>query len=323
MTNYRRDNRDSLRRLADSAEVRADAATSSAQSHYATAEAAHSAATGVWVGAGFQAATALTAAKQHRLQQQQFALEQESAQRQADFNYKMWRQTPNGANYLDWCDRAIGFIADVEARDDLWAQAWEARVARLRSEIPADEVQTLNDRWAMDAKLASAKRRASMWWWTVGIIVAVMFSAFVVVTIGTGVVKFFGGTGGFNANGFTVVGFLLFAGALTAAILETQRKSALKAALVGDNQWQVESAKRVERWGFDPMLVSHNYVGVNWHFDAHLAERLDRCAYLIHHPFDLPVPESLPHLTLPDVWQASGQYAGEVVEASVAIRDAT
>ena len=148
MANINRDIRNSLHNIERHEQSTARSAAQSAQSNAATSQAARSASTGVWVGAGFQAVTAFQSARASRAAEEQLALQQVMAERQhtmaeqaTGHQFALWRQTPEGIAFMAWRGPAFGLAQTLRNRDSEWLQGWAQAIGHAQSEIPNDEKQ--------------------------------------------------------------------------------------------------------------------------------------------------------------------------------------
>jgi|GEM_PF-2921121 len=77
--------------------------------------------------------------EQLALQQEQHALQQAMGEQTARHEFSMWRQTPEGAAFVDWQQRAIVLIPMLRHRERSWRAAWSQAIGRARAEVPAGE----------------------------------------------------------------------------------------------------------------------------------------------------------------------------------------
>jgi len=289
-----RDIRNSLHNSERHLQDTARSTAQSAQSNAATSQAARSAATGTWVGAGFQAATAFQAARAAKAAEEQLALQQVMAERQNELaeqitwnEFARWRQTPEGVAFLAWRQPAFALAQTLRDRDSHWLQGWARAIGQAQAEIPNDEKQRLMRRPA--SLRQSGLKVASI----VSFAVAGLFLLGLLVQLfALGVTDSAPATGGFtyadclaqlndpenvlfseadceainpSPGGSVipqVIPLILFLG-LGVAFTVVRRKK--QSAARKDQTVENESRARVERWRFDPLAVEPGYTGFTWY----------------------------------------------------------
>ncbi|SFN51005.1 hypothetical protein [Mycetocola miduiensis] len=148
MANYGRDIRNSLHNIERHEQDQPRSAAQFARSNAATTQAVRSAATGAWVGAGFQAVSAFQSARAARAAEEQLALQQAMAERQHTMaeqatwhQFSMWRQSADGIAFLAWREPACKLAQLIRDRDSMWLEGWTTAIGRAQSEIPDSEKQ--------------------------------------------------------------------------------------------------------------------------------------------------------------------------------------
>lgn len=304
-----RDIRNSLHNSERHLQDTARSTAQSAQSNAATSQAARSAATGTWVGAGFQAATAFQAARAAKAAEEQLALQQVMAERQNELaeqitwnEFARWRQTPEGVAFLAWRQPAFALAQTLRDRDSQWLQGWARAIGQAQAEIPNDEKQRLMRRPA--SLRQSGLKVASI----VSFAVAGLFLLGLLVQLfALGVTDSAPATGGFTyeeclatlddpsnallseadceainpgAGGSVipqVIPLALFLG-LGVALNVVRRKK--QTAARNDQTVENESRARVERWRFDPLAVEPGYTGFTWYESPRTEGYADRLMQL-------------------------------------------
>lgn len=265
-------------------------AASTARSSAETARAARSAATGAWVGAGFQAVTAIEAARAAQYAQEQAAAQQAMAEDNQRHNFAEWRQTPDGMAFLVWREKAIHLAQFLRDRDAQWRSGWARVIGRAQEAIPEAEKQRFRDhavrlrqvRLAVAALVSLAAAAL--------VAVGLLFQTFV-----TNPSAALAATDTYTyeqclndladpenfllseadceairpeADGSILPLVLLIGLTIALIIMREVRKRAAKT----DTTVPKEAHSRVQRWGFDPLTIRPGYTAFPWHTssDAHL-----------------------------------------------------
>lgn len=302
----------------------------SAQSNAATSQAARSAASGAWVGAGFQAATAFQAARAARAAEEQLALQRVMADRQNDLaeqitwnEFARWRQTPEGVAFLAWREPAFAVAQTIRDRDSRWLQGWARVIGQAQAEVPSDEKARVMQR---PARLRQTGLKVAS---IVSFALAGLFLLMLLLQVmALGVSSSAPGAGGFTYEqclatldepdnvllseadcaaikpGGTgsvipqVVPLVLTLGlGIAFAVVRAKRLRTARADLTVEN----EARARVERWRFDPLAVEPGYTGFTWHESPNAtgyADRLMQIALFDGHGRP-PAQSDLPAVELP------------------------
>jgi hypothetical protein len=281
----------------------------SAQSNAATSQAARSAATGTWVGAGFQAATALQTARAARAAEEQLALQHVMAERQNELaeqitwnEFARWRQTPEGVAFLAWREPAFALAQTLRDRDSHWLQGWARAIGQAQAEIPDDEKQRL---LRHPARLRQSGLKVAS---VVSFVLAGLFLLGLLVQLfALSVTDSAPAAGGFtyaeclvllddpenalvseadceainpSAAGSVipqVIPVALFLGfGVALAVVRTKKRRAARKDQTVEN----ESRARVERWRFDPLAVEPGYAGFTWYESPRTEGYADRLMQL-------------------------------------------
>jgi len=131
--------RDSIHNIERNSRSAAQSAAAAAQHSAATAQAAQSAATGAWVGAGFQAVSMLQNARSARAAEEQLAVQRAMAEQAQLHQFAMWSQTPDGQAFVAWRERAIHLMKRLRDRQAEWLQAWATSIGQAQALISDDE----------------------------------------------------------------------------------------------------------------------------------------------------------------------------------------
>lgn len=243
-----------------------------------------SAATGAWVGAGFQAAAAFQSARAAQAAEEQLELERTRDERDKQHRFAMWSQTtPDGVAFLAWRKQAEELVKFLRKRDAEWLSVWAWVIRRAQMETPQDE------------KRRFAEYPARLW--QAGLRLAVILS-FVIAALFTARFAFQTFTINLrqdleSADAFTyeqcleqlndpenlmfneadceaikpetattsLYLLIFFVGlGLFLAILRHIKRRAARADLTVAR----EAQSRIARWGFDPLTVEPGYTAFPW-----------------------------------------------------------
>lgn len=138
--------RDSLYNIERNTKAAASSAASAAHHSANTARAAQSAATGAWVGAGFQAVSVLQSARAARAAEEQVAIQQAMAEQAQVHQFAMWRQTDHGRAFTEWRERAVHLAQLIRGHRAEWQQTWAQVTGRFQAEIPDEEKRRFSGR---------------------------------------------------------------------------------------------------------------------------------------------------------------------------------
>lgn len=131
--------RDSLHNIERNTKATAQSAASAAHYGATTARATQSAAAGAWVGAGFQAVSAIQTARVARAAEEQLSVQHAMAEQAHQHQFAMWSQTDDGRTFLDWRDNALRLAHHIRDRQAKWLQTWAHVIGQAQSDIPEDE----------------------------------------------------------------------------------------------------------------------------------------------------------------------------------------
>ena len=262
-------------------------------------------------------ATAVTSARQLKLQQQQLELSAQQAEAQEKYQLAMWRQTPNGQAYNRWSVEAARLLQELDERYAAWAMTWQHAIARARAEVPEDEV----------ARFRTRRRTLRQSLLLVLSLVA-MGAAALATYISIYAFTEVGRSGGGNEAGSTadwIVFILIFtlpalALAAIATFLLIRRHKKIKRAKA-DNRFEMERGARIAHWGFDPLAVSDDYVGFDLHDEQGLHSYVHSIELLRQSENQTPSREALVPLVLPEAVSPDSVVApGEIKNLLIAIR---
>lgn len=291
--------RDSLYNIERNAKATADSAASAAHHGASTARAAQSAATGSWVGAGFQAVNVLQSARAAQAAQEQLEVQQAMAEQAQVHQFAMWRQTTDGVAFTSWRDRAVPFAQLIRSRRTEWQQVWAQVIGRFQSEVSDDE----KDRFAQRAtRLTQPRLRFG------AVVSLVLAGAIVVVALFQGLLE---------QSRIPDAGLMTYEQCL--AVLDDPDnvllsdsdctaiapvsassvswtwavillaigvslftiRSVVRRAARNDTRVDEESTARVARFGFDPLAVTPGWEGFAW--NASGSASADAYAYSLMH----------------------------------------
>ncbi|ROS73113.1 hypothetical protein EDF24_3221 [Curtobacterium sp. PhB130] len=277
----------------------------------------------------FNGLTALNAAKAARsaqeqiaLQQEQNALQQAMAEQTARHEFSMWRQTPEGAAFVDWQQRAAALIPFLRDRDRSWQSAWAGAIGRARAATPVDEQRRVAGQPARlrqtPLKVLSIVAFVLLVFPLVGLGLAALTSAF-----SNGQQAYQDCLGNVSeiltraeceairpGNPFVgpIVWLVLLAG--LGVLFTVLRRVRMRAAR-NDRRLADESAVRTERWGFDPLLTTGAWYG--WHESESFQGYADRLEQLVRSGATTrPTAEQLIRLQVPTPWQSADHLPAEV-----------
>ena len=262
-------------------------------------------------------ATAVTSARQLKLQQQQLELSVQQAEAQAQYQLAMWRQTPDGQAYTRWSAEATRLLQELNERYAAWATTWQHAVASARAEVPEDEV----------VRFRARRRTLRQSLLLVFSLVAMGAAAFAIY-ISIYAFAEVGRSGEGSETGSTadwIVFILIFtlpalALVAIAIFLLFRRHKKIKRAKA-DNRFEMERGARIAHWGFDPLAVSDDYVGFALHDDQGLHSYVHRIELLCQAENQMPSQEALVPLVLPETVSPDSVVApGEVKNLLIAIR---
>jgi hypothetical protein len=287
----------------------AGSSAQSAQSNAATTQAARSAATGTWVGAGFQAVTAMQTARAARAAEEQLALQHVMAERQNDLaeqitwnEFARWRQTPEGEAFLAWREPAFALAQTLRDRESRWLQGWARAIGQAQAEVPGDEKERLMQR---SARLRQTGLKVAA---ILSFVLAGLFLLLLLLqSVALGLSSSAPATGGFTyeeclatlddpdnvllsesdcaairpgATGSVipqVIPLVLTLGlGIAFAVIRGQKLRAARADQTVEN----EAAARIQRWRFDPLAVEPGYTGFTWHESPDATGYADRLMQL-------------------------------------------
>jgi hypothetical protein len=249
---------------------------------------------------------------QQRQMMQQQAESLELQYREADearkHRFAMWRQTPDGAAFAEWQQTAEAVAAILDSREYRWRASWDAAVARLRAEIPQEDLNLAYSQNRI-ALPPSAKQRTANVFRILSIVAAVIAGIALIPTLFNWFkVAAFGGAGIAEALGstFTLVvsgGFAVFAliqylkGRDNSHIVEAQRLEAERAAAQAQR-----SQARIHQFGFDPLYVQPGFAWYRWFTEDGFEGYSDAIrAYIQEAQTTFPAANTLPEIRLPDV----------------------
>lgn len=256
----------------------------------------------------FNGITAANTARQARAQQEalaiqheQHALQQAAAERTATHEFSMWRQTPEGAAFVEWQQRAALLIPLLRSRDRVWNAAWTQAIARANAEIPEAEKQ----RWAKHpARLMQNGLQA---WFVVSLVGAILFGLVLALQMFSVLVR--GNVATIFANlvvyGFPVALFLALM-VVFARLRASRRRGAECDPRIND-----EAAARIRKWGFDPLTTRGAWFA--WHESEVFAGYADRIEHMVRTgPSARPQPSQLVKLVVPQPWAPTSALPAEV-----------
>jgi hypothetical protein len=280
-------------------------AAQSAQSNAATTKAAQSAATGSWVGAGFQAVTAMQTARAARAAEEQLALQRVMAERQNEqaeqavwHEFARWRQTPEGEAFLAWRQPAFTLAQTLRDRDSRWLQGWAQVIGAAQAEIPSDEKQRVMQHPAR-LRQTGLKVASLVSFGLAGVFLLVLL----VQIFASGVASSAPATGGFTyeecvatladpdnvllseadceainpgASSSVVPQVIPLVLTLGLGIVLTVVRKRKRQAARNDQTVQNEARARMERWRFDPLAVEPGYTGFTWYESPNVDGYADR-----------------------------------------------
>ncbi|OII07411.1 hypothetical protein [Curtobacterium sp. MCBA15_008] len=276
------------------------------------------------------ARAARSAEEQVAVQREQHALQQAMAAQTARHEFSMWRQTPEGAAFVDWQQRALALVPFLRGRDRSWQAAWARAIDVARAQTPADEQRRL-------AQLPARLRQTPL-----KVLSIVSFVLLVLPLIGLGfaalTASFSNGRAAYEEclrnvgevltqancdaiepeNPFTgpiVWLVLLFGLGIVFAVLRVVRMRAARA----DRRVEEEGATRVARWGFDPLITHGAWYG--WHDSENFTGYADRLEQLIVNGATVrPSVAQLIPLQIPTPWQPAEHLPAEVNGALAAMQ---
>lgn len=274
----------------------AHSAASSARSNATAARAAQSAATGVWVGAGLQAVTAMQSARAARAQEEQLALQHAMAQQEQLHQFAMWRQTPDGEAFVAWQPKAVGLSQAIRQREAEWHQRWAFCIDRAKSEVPSGEQR----RYAQQpARMKQIPLRVCA-------IICYVLAGYLGFVFLSSLLWFV------SIYAVFMYGFLFALPLVGGVALSIVRKKRIELAR-RDPQIAQEHAGRIARWGFDPLELQPGYVAFSWSSTSGVfeyADRLMQTAVTGHSQF--PARSQLLHLIEPAVWPPHSKHPPEI-----------
>jgi len=343
MARYNRDVKNSLNNIERSMQATEQSAARSAQSDATTARATQSAATGAWVGAGFQAVTAFQAARAARAAEEQLALQQAMAERQQNMEeqatwhqFSMWRQSAEGVAFLAWRDPAFRLAQFLRNRDSEWLQGWARAIGRAQAEIPEGEKQRVRQH---PARLKQTGLLAAS---IAAFVLAGLFALGLLVQIfASSMAQSAPDNGDFTYEqclatlsdpdnlllsqsdcdairpaGPPVQLAVPLALSLGAGIVLLVVRRAKRRAARADQTVANEAQARVERWGFDPLAVGQGYTGFAWSQSPDADGYADRLmALALYDGHGRPPTESqLVAIDVPASWSPQENHPEEVNE---------
>jgi hypothetical protein len=333
--------RDSLYNIERNAKATADSAARAAHHGAATARAAQSAATGAWVGAGFQAVNVLQSARAARAAQEQLEVQHAMAEQAQVQQFAMWRQTPDGAAFTSWRDQAVPLAQLIRGRRTEWQQVWAQVIGRFQSEVPDDE----------KARLAKRAALLTRPWLRAGVVVSLVVAGVIaVVALFQGVLEqaripdaglmtyeqclailedpdnlllsdrdcaAIAPASASSASWTWAVVFLALAVSLFAVRVVVRR------AARSDTRVDEESAARIARFGFDPLTVEPGWEGFAWNASGSVsaetyADSLMHLALTGHRTYP-PRHELIP-LQMPALSDLQPHYPDEINAALTRFR---
>ncbi|MEV6818162.1 hypothetical protein AB0M72_05315 [Nocardiopsis dassonvillei] len=274
--------------------------------------------------------------QQLALQQEQHALQQAIAEQTARHEFSMWRQTPEGAAFVDWQRRAAVLIPFLRNRERVWNAVWADAIRRAQGEIPPDERQRFT---VHPARLRqNGFKVASL----VSFALSGLFAVMLLLQVLNGAIsesreqaasydqltyaeclEILDDPDNFimseadcesvnpNPTGPIVeraVSLALFAG-LGVAFLVVRR--ARQRAAKADPTVENEAAARTARWGFDPLRTHGAWYA--WHESQGFTGYADRIEHMVHSgPAQRPQPSQLIPLRVPTPWEPSPELPAEV-----------
>ncbi|GAB2484953.1 hypothetical protein [Nocardiopsis aegyptia] len=289
----------------------------------------------------FNGITAANSARQARTQQEQLALQQEQhalqqamAEQTARHEFSMWRQTPEGAAFVDWQQRAAALIPFLRNRERTWHAAWADAIGRARAETPSDEKQRFTGR---PARLRQTGLKIAS---ILSFIVAGLFALSLLFQLVTTQLAQSQSSGSdqrayadcvelLNTQEFAlvteadcealnpspagptipeVVALVLLCGLGITFIVV--RKVRQRAALA-DPTVQNETAARIDKWGFDPLTTQGAWYA--WHESQGFTGYADRIEHMVRTgPSQRPQPSQLIQLQVPTPWAPDDRLPTEV-----------
>ncbi|MDA8368252.1 MAG: hypothetical protein M0026_00065 [Nocardiopsaceae bacterium] len=291
----------------------------------------------------FNGITAANTARMARTQEQQFALQQEQhalqhaiAEQTARHEFSMWRQTPEGAAFVDWQRRAAVLIPFLRNRERVWNAAWADAIRRAQDETPPDEKQRFTSH---PARLRQAGLKAAF---LISFAISGLFALMMLLQIVNGAVseslsqaegsdhltyaeclEILNDPDNFimnesdceainpNPTGPIIrraVPLVLFAGlGITFFVMRKVKQRAAMADPTVEN----ETAARIAKWGFDPLTTRGAWY--TWHESQGFTGYPDRIEHMVRSgSSQRPQPSQLIPLQVPTPWAPSHGLPTEV-----------
>lgn len=267
------------------------------------------------ISAAANIATAANTARQVQLQQESLSIQKAMAAQDSAHNFAMWRQTPDGAAFVEWQQRAASLVKFLKLRDQMWMDAWRNCIAQAQAQTPPEEIQRLSN------KSRTPSHSGLTLAWIAAIIVSV-FTAFEAINKGVLLVRvIIAAIGGMPLDA-SIIGIIascilplvFFAAALVATIyLGRRRKKASALEQVdmvqNDALFIDEQRARIAKWGFDPLTVNPSFIGFGWTYFGRLIEYMNQVEdVVINGQTTFPAPSQLPRLIIPDAIPPNPAY---------------
>jgi hypothetical protein len=325
--------RDSVRNIERNTQSAAGSAASAARSSAATTKAAQSAAAGAWAGAGFQAEAAFQSARAAQAAEEQLELQRARNEQDKLFYFAQWSQTPDGAAFIRWRERAVSLAQFLRNRDAEWLSAWARVIGRGQAATSQDEKHRFL-RHPARLKQTGLKIAAIL---SFGV-AALYAVSFALQTFATNLAQRHETVGGYTyeqclaalkdpgnflinkadceaisphiSTPTTLFPLMLLLGlGVIFVVLRHIRKRAAKADLTVAR----EAQSRIERWGFDPLAVQRGYAAFTWHQSQSANGYADRLMQLVlQGHVSYPTQSQLITLTVPNSWPPDENYPLEV-----------
>ena len=314
----------------------ADSAASAARSNAATSRAAQSAATGAWVGAGFQAIAAFQSVRAAQAAEEQLELQRARNEQDRVHQFSMWSQTPDGAAFLAWRERAVSLAQFLRNREATWLAAWARIIGRAQAETPDAEKQRF---LKQPARLKQNGLRIAA---ILSLVIAALYAGtFTLQIFAANVLPSHEPAGGFtyeqclaelkDPENFlfseadceaisphasmpaTLFPLIFFLGiGIVFVVVRHIRQRAARADLTVTH----EAQRRMERWGFDPLAVQRGYSAFTWSQAGSQDEYTNQLMQLaLHGHVSRPAQSQLVRLAVPKSYPPSRNYPVEVNEA--------
>lgn len=282
---------------------------------------------------------AKTQKEQLALQREQHALQQTMAEQTARHEFSMWRQTEEGAAFVEWQQRAAALVPLLRNRDRTWHAAWASAIERSQAETPPDERQRLAS-YPERLKQTGFKVASILSFAVAGLVAFILLFQFVTSSFSESISQSAnndrftyeeclerlndpdnfifnesdceainpnpaGSNGLFTFQSVALV--LLVGSGITFAVL---RKVKQREALA-DPTMQNETAARIAKWGFDPFTTRGAWYA--WHESQDFTGYADHIEHMVRTgPSQRPQPSQLIPLQVPTPWTPDDRLPSEV-----------